>query len=165
MSESVSYETLLSGFSQAVDRFENARTGLEETATFFPLFESLNWAVALDDHVGEYWQPEGERMGLDWRDKLDDEGSAVVQGVRFVRNRVHHQWAKAIRCDTGGAQFPLVFPLVFHEWCWLPAESLPTSNKRRGIDQYGVHLKGSPVRLTLTTLARVYRSVFEDQSE
>lgn len=74
-------------------------------------------------------------------------------------------WAKALRCDSGGFQFPVELPVVFHEWCWLPAESLPPSDKNRGIDQYEAWLKGSPVRETFSALARVYRTVSEAHGE
>ena len=159
MNASVSFDTLLNGYSQADQRFKSARLGRDQAATFLPLFEALNWAVALDDFVAEHWHPGGEPRGLGWRDWLDEEGAAVVQGMRFVRNRVHHQWAKAVRFDSRGFQFPMELPLVFHEWCWLPSQSLPTSSNTRGIEQYGAHFTNRPVRLSLTALGRVYLAV------
>lgn len=159
MSEEVGFSTLRSGFNQAARRFEDARLRTNREATYFALFESLNWAVALDEYVSENWFPDGVSLKWKWRDHVDGEGGEIVRGVRFARNRVHHQWADAVRCSTGGFQFPIVAPIVSHEWCWRSADSLPTSDKNSGIKQYETHLSQRPVRTTLSALRSVYWAI------
>jgi hypothetical protein len=69
-------ETLLLGYEQAVARFHAARLARDPAAAFIPLFEALNWAASIDESLG--YLDHGE-----------------LQGLRFTRNRVHHQWADA----------------------------------------------------------------------
>jgi hypothetical protein len=54
------------------------------------LFETLNWAVALDERVGTHWLPDGKPLGWKWRQRLGH-GAEIMGGVRFARNSVHHQ--------------------------------------------------------------------------
>jgi hypothetical protein len=68
---------LLRGCAQALARFHDARLGRDSVAAFIPLFEALNWAASIDEGLGY----------------LDH---AELQGSRFARNRVHHQWADAL---------------------------------------------------------------------
>jgi hypothetical protein len=41
----------------------------------------------------------------------------TVQGVRFARNRVHHQWADALQITSGRA-YPRTYPKAYFEWRW-----------------------------------------------
>jgi len=119
-------------------------------ATFLPLFEALNWAVALDDHVRAHWAPEGRSLGWGWRDRIGN--GSEVSAVRFVRNRVHHQWADALYEDTGGyGPDPM-----FDEWKWRPSDQLPTGSDDRGHDDYDARLAERPARFTLRHLSYVY---------
>ncbi|WP_342038745.1 hypothetical protein, partial [Brevibacterium ammoniilyticum] len=83
-------------------------------------------------------------------------------GIRFARNRVHHQWADALQLNTGGFQFPIVFPMVTHEWSWVSADVIPLSKKddqNRGIDEYRSELQGRLARRSLAVLEQVYRKM------
>lgn len=155
----VKFETLFNGYVAAHSRFDEVRIDRDTEATFHSLFEALNWAVAMDDHIRLHWKPEGDQLGWKWRDYLDEKQRAAIKGIRFVRNRVHHQWADALQLDTGGLQFPAVFPLVFHEWSWTSAEKIPPGNDDRGIDDYRSTLQGKPARLSLSVLGQVYRAM------
>lgn len=60
---------LLDGYAQAVRRFEREVKGRDAALAFLPLFEALNWAVAVDERIVEHWAPEGKdkRPGWAWR--------------------------------------------------------------------------------------------------
>jgi len=59
-----------------------------EKETFIPLFGALNWAASIDIYFFENGSPIGDDL---------------LTGVRFARNRVHHQWALALaRYDSPG---------------------------------------------------------------
>jgi hypothetical protein len=59
----VTFWVMLSGYRAAFDRFENARLSRDSAATFIPLFETLNWLVALDDQAAARWSPTGKPRG------------------------------------------------------------------------------------------------------
>ena len=160
----VKFETLLNGYLAAHDRFKEARLTQDAEAASQPLFEALNWAVVMDDHVRLSWRPEGEILDYQWRDRLEGESGDIVKGIRFARNRVHHQWADALRLSEGGAQSSFEFPLVFHEWSWISADEIPlgkNNNDNRGIDEYRSTLQGKAARLSLSALVGVYRVMAE----
>ena len=52
--------------------------------TFVPLFEALNWAASIDLRNEELGTPIGDEP---------------LRGMRFARNRVHHQWELANLLD------------------------------------------------------------------
>lgn len=162
--KTVKFETLLNGYVAAHSRFKETRLTQDAEAAFQPLFEALNWAVVTDDHIAHHWAPEGELLKYQWRNRLDDESGAIIKGIRFARNRVHHQWADALRLSDSGAQSPFEFPLVFHEWSWISADEIPPGkydNENRGIDDYRSTLQGRTARLTLSAVDRIYRSMTE----
>jgi len=144
---------LLDGYAQAVRRFEQEVKGRDARA-FLPLFEALNWAVAVDERIAEHWAPEGKdkQPGWAWRTRV--EGADVMAGVRFARNRVHHQWSDALRLDDSGFTSPLTSPLVSFEWRWRNLADLPPGNRRDpdGESAYRDRLAGAPARLTLARL-------------
>jgi hypothetical protein len=118
----------LRGYHQAVRRFHTA--GLDAEAAFFALFETLNWAVALDECQQEpnseplsglKVEPVGTRAG--------EAGGEVMQAVRYARNRVHHQWADAWWLREGPQT---VLPFRGAVWCWRPVDELPPPLSRRG---------------------------------
>jgi hypothetical protein len=123
------FATMFDGFTQALARFQGAAKNADGNAAYVPLFETLNWAVVLDDRTRQYWAPEGEVLGWQWRERVP--GAEVMAGVRFARNRAHHQWSDALRLDDGGFQFPMSFPLNFWEWVWRPANELPRAGRTR----------------------------------
>lgn len=118
---------------------------------FVPLFEALNWAVALDQRTVAHFAPDGKSVGYDWPARIGH-GAIVMPGVRFVRNSVHHQWSDALQL-RGGA---------FPEWAWRTADELPPldiklSAKRQLIyDEnkrtYRDHMEGRPARVALDAL-------------
>src|SRR5450755_3053386 len=80
-------------FTDSVARFE--RYEFDPIAAYNALFEALNWAVAMDDRVGKHWAPDGKPLDWAWRERLG-RGVEVMGGVRYARNRVHHQWSDAM---------------------------------------------------------------------
>jgi hypothetical protein len=95
--ERVQIDMMVRGLAAACERFRHAAELQAPEPAYFALFECLNWAVALDELVGEIWRPEGRREGWDWRKRV--EGADVLIGVRLVRNLVHHRWALALKFD------------------------------------------------------------------
>jgi len=83
----VTAETLLAGFDSAHGRVRSAAGGLDWAPMYFAVFEALNWAVSLDDRLGN------RRTGI----ALEDDH---LSGLRHARNRTHHQWANAFVFDT-----------------------------------------------------------------
>lgn len=113
---------LIRGYDSSLSRFNAATGERDPEPAFFALFEALNWAAAIDDLIGEIWRPEGPREGFDWRQRV--RGSEVVDGVRYVRNLVHHHWADALRVEEG-ARYPKRYPRRYWSWVWRAAEELP----------------------------------------
>jgi hypothetical protein len=65
----------------------------------------------------------GDRFGYAWRKRV--EGAEVLAGIRYVRNRVHHDWADALQ-EEHGARFPLRFRVVSHSCATSRSGSSPT---------------------------------------
>jgi hypothetical protein len=151
----VTFRMLHSGYVAAAARFAAAAKQRDGDASFQPLFEALNWAVALDDRIRAHWAPEGKPLNWRWRERVP--GAELVEGLRWVRNGVHHQWSDALVLSEG-FQFPLTFGLVFFEWVWRPAMDLPELGRPNagGRTAYQQHLAGRPARVTLDTLTGVF---------
>jgi len=111
----VSFDTLVRGLQAAYDRFLEARKSQSRDDMFIPVFEALNWATTIE-------------FRKEWRSSNGDL-SELFKALRFVRNRVHHQWADAIHW-TEGAAFPLKFPTPWHEWNWRSRCDLPPADPR-----------------------------------
>lgn len=154
----VPFSAMATGFHQAVERFKAASPESDPVAATTPLFEALNWAVALDERVRKDWAPDGvdSQPGWNWPVRLTSENDAeAVRGIRFVRNRVHHQWADAIRLAQGGSRYP---PQVF-QWVWVQANELPApddGHHERGREGYERILENRPADFTLAILAETY---------
>jgi hypothetical protein len=157
---------LFRGYAAALTRFESASREQDPDPGFFALFESLNWAVALDDHVREVWRPNGKKLDWQWRafaggTELQD----LLNGVRYARNLVHHHWADALFKDDGGARFPMRFPVVFFTWAWRAADDLPAhpDGKKphviRNRDAYERRLAGIRAEDTLLELGAAFDNV------
>jgi hypothetical protein len=97
----VQVRMMLDRYRQALWRLQEAVKHPESAPVFWALFETLNWAVALDDLIAEIWRPAGAREGFEWRSRM--RGAEVLDGVRYVRNRVHHQWANSARLAVDDA--------------------------------------------------------------
>lgn len=162
----VTFRTLLAGYDAAVSRFTTAALGRDATATFHPLFEALNWAVALDDQARQHWAPEGVPLDWAWRTRVP--GGDVVDAVRWARNRVHHQWADSLALSEG-VSAPLVAPVVAHEWRWRQLADLPDADLPKGKvaaaaagaaeGHYRDLLADRPARHTLSELSSPFRHV------
>jgi hypothetical protein len=110
-SETATVKMLLSGYAHALQRLQDAIGYTDAVGTFRAFFESLNWASPIDDRIGEHWAPEGQPLSWKWRERVA--GAELMAGVRFARNRVHHQWVDAIYFnEAGGLTFPVTFPLL-----------------------------------------------------
>lgn len=160
------YAAMFLGYGRASERFETAVKAKVAVDAFLPLFEALNWAVALDDRTAKRWGPDGEVLGWQWRERVP--GAEVMGGVRFARNRVHHQWSDALRLDESGRQYPRSYPLVYFEWVWRPADQLPKGRPDAcGEGVYRRELEGRAARATLAQLGEAFaflRRVLEPHS-
>ena len=137
--------TLLAGYRQACERWmAGPRIDPDPEQAFFAIFEALNWAVSIDDRLGE-------DTLLGWPSAYDERG--YVAGFRYARNAVHHHWAEALWLDRGGVLLPTPLPAAFFEWCWQPQLR---SRNERGLAKYRTHLSGQPVRFTLEALESIF---------
>jgi hypothetical protein len=83
-----------------------------EVDTFTPLFEALNWATSLEYRIAAEWpDPDTSR---EWY--RDFPAGDTVRAVRFIRNRVYHQWAEAITIDDADRDLPARLA----PWIWQP---------------------------------------------
>jgi hypothetical protein len=145
--------SLARGFRQAHARFVNeGRLTREPKEAFFPIFEALTWAVALDDRLALGFS--GDRTKKDWGWRRAFADGETMMGVRFVRNRVHHQWADALYLSKGRA-YPKRYPVVYFEWKW--RGQLPPGRDDQGADEYRRLLVDQPARTTLSALDRLFR--------
>lgn len=145
----VTYESMLIGYTAAVARFETAVKDRNPITALVGVFESLNWAVALDERIGKHWVPCGESLGREWRGRLS-RGAEIMDGVRFARNRVHHQWSDAMVAEDGSRG-------EFVDWVWRSATELPKFRPDvNGEAVYRDHMQGRPVKLCLDVLDGVF---------
>jgi hypothetical protein len=157
------FGAMVLGFRLAVERFDEAGSATDPVAAAIPLFEALNWAVALDERLVKDWIPDGKDdpgPGWDWPVRLSNKADAeAVRGVRFIRNRIHHQWADALRLAKAGNHYP---PREL-EWVWVGASDLPEADPGhdRGRDGYKRLLEGRAAEYTLSILAETYEFVTE----
>lgn len=156
----ITFRVLHSGYVAAHARFARASKQGDGIAAFLPLFETLNWAVALEDRIRQHWAPEGKPLDWEWRERVS--GGELMQGVRWARNGVHHRWSDAL-APSEGFQFPITFPLAFFEWVWRPTTELPELARPypEGQVAYEHHLQGRPARVTLASLLAVFESVVD----
>jgi hypothetical protein len=70
---SADWDWLVDGYRRALARFTETAHQRERKERFIPLFETLNWAVAIMDKESTLREDE------------------IVVALRFARNRVHHQ--------------------------------------------------------------------------
>lgn len=154
----VTFRMMLRGLDEALERLQAAVQQRDSAGAFPPLFESLNWASSLDDRIGAHWAPWGTTLAQEWRNEVP--AAAVMAGVRFARNRVHHQWADALILHDG-IPFPMPFPIPFFGWKWRPADQLPTGKNTEGEDVYRERLQGEAAHVSLIELQGAFRWVGE----
>ena len=162
--ESANEEWLFDGYMQALERFQQAvqRGDVPEPAkkSFLSLFETLEWAASL---IEKLLKPKSATKGKPLEEKV-----SVMQGVRYVRNRLHHQWAFALRGRdvpqpivvraTGGSR--VIGPVVVFDWFWKPLQELPPPDQGQpddplGQTSYERHLAEQPARCALEEIRRV----------
>jgi hypothetical protein len=142
---------LMSGFARACDRFQSAQDSGDTEATIHALFEALNWAHAIDDEIALTWSPRGKVEGYSWRSDpavgVGEHLASVMDGLRYVRNRVHHQCADALNTRHGTC-------------VWRPIGELPTPSKGRedprGRAAYAALLAGHPAEEALATMSEAF---------
>jgi hypothetical protein len=161
----VTFRAMLLGFRASLDRFTDATRHDDPVRAFHPLFEALNWEVALDDRCTDHWVPDGlPPVGRNWPARLANEADTVaVRGVRYARNRVHHQWADAVVLSAGPGRSPRRWPPRNSEWVWRDLRELPPPPQNRpdatGRAAYETLLAGHQVEFTLVTLAEIYETM------
>ncbi len=151
----VPWEWLIAGYSRARERLDERLGRGDDEGSFHALFESLNWTASM----GDYLEKHGHELA----------GDGTLRGVRFARNRVHHQWAEAVErrefptpgvvqaAGRGG----LITPPVTAVWYWTPFEALPPAerNDPHGESAYREHLSDEPIRPTLDYIGERFGSV------
>jgi hypothetical protein len=149
----VTFEAMFLGYSEAVDRFDAASKAHDPITAYVPLSEALSWAYALDDRTAAHFAPEGKSLGFGWRRRRRIPSAELMGGVRYARNRVHHQWSDAMELRAFPGQ-----PLQFAEWVWRPAEELPQPGRKphpADAKVYCDHMEGRPVTVCLHVLGGV----------
>ncbi len=118
-----------------------------EVDTFIPLFEALHWATSLEYRIAAEW-PDPE-TGREWYRGFPS--GETVRAFRFIRNRVHHQWAEAITIDDADRDLPARFA----PWIWQPK---PPGGKPDAPGEllYETELAGEPVVGALGRLLGVF---------
>src|SRR5438094_3494121 len=144
-------EWMVEGYLTAVERLlEVIRSGdAGDKETFLPLFEALNWAASVDMFFIDNGRP------------IQDD---LLTGVRFARNRVHHQWELALRrydspgvpmvhLATGSSR--LIGPPPGFWWYWVDANQLPRG-RQGGKNAYVARLAGKEADTTLKALRPIF---------
>lgn len=88
---------------------------------YFALFEALNWVVSLDDRLTTDWPFDKITHGTYWCDEFS--GGALIRGLRFARNSVHHDWSLGLDLDPLAKPFQQRVELLW--LCWRSATSSP----------------------------------------
>jgi hypothetical protein len=135
---------LVRGYAEAVARFrERSEIGSGSALDVYPpLFEALNWAHSLWDTWFRLVEPQDRHL----------------DGLRYVRDRCHHELASAIYPDAaapGG-------------WRWHAIRHLPREDPGRGHDReaannYRELLEQRPVLETLEMVEQHFRSLLPGQ--
>jgi hypothetical protein len=150
---------LVAGFHQAHDRFNEACQDPNASQELFAaLFEALGWAGVLEE---EARKPQMHNI-------------PELMALRFVRDRVVHDWALAVDGRNipnpaapplraaGGSQ--IIAPQVIWEWFWKSSQDLPKMRnpfakwprKQAERVQYDTIFASSPVRDSLEALRRIF---------
>jgi hypothetical protein len=143
----VTFESMMIGFTEALNRLDDVAG--DPILAYNGLFEALNWAVAIDERVGAHWVPDGKPLEWEWRDRLGPE-ARLMGGVRFARNRIHHQWsdAMAASCSLAGD---------FVAWIWRPVEDIPKGRPDpNGEAIYRDRLQGTQVQGALNVVGGAF---------
>jgi len=145
---------LLEGFKQAHQRFRVAKNDDDSRQMFFTLFESLNWIASIDDRLRD--------KNPSWQDQFGKKGQ-IIRALRFVRDRVHHQWADAVYIRPG-VSVPVEIPTRLSDWVWIEASQLPVPLEEHfrnphGKKLYQQLLEDRAVRYSLSEAEAVFEKV------
>lgn len=158
----VDVDQLFRGYRQGLLRLHRAVQSRDLWPVFFALFEALNWAVVLDDAIDDVFaHGDGAKW---WR---HDEQGYLLAAVRYVRNRVHHQWANALRLELESHG---VLPFPGYVWVWRELTDLPSPDPNRSSDAeqdaYGYMVcRDRRVAFTLTDLEPIFQSGINQLAE
>jgi hypothetical protein len=135
---------LVRGYGEAVKRFrERSAIGSDSARDVYPpLFEALNWAHSLWDTWFRLVEPQDRHL----------------DGLRYVRDRCHHELASAIYPDAaapGGWRW--------HAIALLPPEDPGRGHDREAANNYRELLEQRPVLETLELVEQHIRSLVPDQ--
>jgi hypothetical protein len=153
--EDAEEEWLIDGYVRALADFRAATNNRDDPnfrrETFLSLFSALDFAASLIERIEP---PQKGKTRI-----------SVMQGVRYVRNCVHHRWTIALRGrdlpqarimrarGSSGVYGP---PVVF-DWFWKPLDTLPKplrGEDRSGRESYQTLLEEKPARLALDEIER-----------
>src|SRR6266568_7818871 len=114
------------GLNQAVVRLHDVRKSSSPRPSFASLGEVLKWVVCLD---GWFW----ETFGEDYQRIRDgDPDGRMIPALRHARNLAEHSNDLIDLVDvTKGMQYPIRFPICFHELKWKHADEVPAPTKAR----------------------------------
>jgi hypothetical protein len=131
------------GFHKASERFASAGSSADDA--FRALFECVAWAGTINERLRERGN-----------------SSPELQGLWFVRNRVIHGGADALRSVmvSGGAMLGAAVLGSFalgeaptYGWQWQPSSMLPTGRSQAGVEDYEKHPQGRDVAATLKAVS------------
>jgi hypothetical protein len=77
----VTFEAMLVGYTEALDRFDEASKKRDPIATYTALFEALNWAAAIDDRTDEDLVLWKKRDKYEWRKRVHDARSWAASAM------------------------------------------------------------------------------------
>jgi hypothetical protein len=153
--QTVTFEAMLFGFDEATKRWREAIKTRNTIRSYAAMFEALTWAASLDERVADDWAPDGQTLGFRWRGQVPQ--AEIIAGVRFARNRSHHQWANTVDLLTTKADG---FPLKYQEWRWRAADNLPPGDPKHpdpyGDRVYREQLEGEHIGRALDVLSDVF---------
>jgi hypothetical protein len=127
------------------------RISADPDEAFLGIFETLNWAVAVDNRLRTH-------VRRSWASSYPD--GDVLAGFRYARNAVNHDWAEALEL-TAGVVLPTPLPAGLFEWRWRGELS---ATRPSGKTQYKGRLAQQPVRFTLEALGNLYGAALNDFS-
>jgi hypothetical protein len=150
-------------FLEEVEAFHRTAAQIDTVEALKPVAHAVLWAWTLDDVLTRESRdqlpssPKGHTPYEVAREATED--GRCMRGVRYLRNRLAHQFVDVL--DTrGGAALPMRLPAPLHEFIWLPVTELPPADVYRGQsdlrDVYAAELASQPVRFTFDRLTSFF---------
>jgi hypothetical protein len=149
-----------SGFAKAFNRWQDAQDSDDSVEAYLAVSESLEWAHALDELIARTWRPRGAVSESPWWRWREDPAlgggpylADAMQGLCYVRNRVHHHLADALE-SVADPTSPGRFAFI-----WRDADELPTGRAARETGRrqaYTRALAGSPVGMALGMMSETF---------